>query len=65
MKGQEADLYTYIGCWGIMDVGNGQKQNYISWTRIHEIQRRLGLERMELGGGWSRVMPGSHQVNRS
>lgn len=25
-----------------------ERQNYISWTRIHEIQRRLRLERLEL-----------------
>lgn len=39
----------YVGCCETKDVGNGQRQNNISWTRIDEIQR-LGQERLELAG---------------
>lgn len=53
------------GCSETKDVGNGQRQHDSTWARIHEIQRRLVQGRLEAAGGWSRLMPGSYQVNGS
>lgn len=55
----------YVGCYEIKDVGNGQRQNSISWARRHQIQRSLVQGRLELAGACSRAMPGSYQVTGS
>lgn len=58
----------YTGCCEVKDVGNignGQRQNNVSWARIFEIQRRLKLGKLELVDGWSRIMPGSYHINGS
>lgn len=49
VKIREVELRMYVGCCETKDVGNGQRQNNTSWTRIDEIQR-LGQERLELAG---------------
>lgn len=33
----------YIDHYEIKNVGNGQRQNNISWARIHKIQTKTGL----------------------
>lgn len=54
-----------VGCSEIKDAGNAQRQNGSTWARIHKIRRRLLQGRLESAGGWSRLMPGSYQVNGS
>lgn len=49
---EQGGRLIYEGCGRIKDVGNGQRQNNISWTRIHEIQRRLVQGRLGLAGSW-------------
>lgn len=55
----------YVGCSEIKDVGKGQRQNDSTCASIHEIQRRLVQGRLESAGAWSRLLPGSCQVNGS
>lgn len=62
MKSREVDLCTQAAVKQrklAMDKGKIISDG----ISIHKIQRRLGHMRLEFAGGWSRVMPGSYQVN--